>query len=423
MKAFEMQVDGDLWELFWRTIGERNPYSIHISKVKGHATDQQVAEGKVKYADKIGNDKADEVADNGRELHGKGIHMVSDIFVRRQRFYELFLKDIQNHIIEVNAIKKRLMESKEKKKKAEAALGSNKVDETKAPYRADEGDRSDDNYATLKKMKAARWFQHGKAKFDKLNEVQKFMEELEWAEVEEVRQGWTILELYVLYKKLGYPCMVEHSKNLAAARPQLSSQLEAFKKHIARMKQCMIVAEDIQKFNSKVGGARPLARLGIANSLPALRCRVKVTKETRKAIDFDLLRAKGMKQQAAKQVITEGGEVKIVKLNTDKLRRWSSSSKCFRKKEYQRPREDEGAKRSREEDQERDREGADEVSPNVPEQHFLKCPMCSTWRLREGKPLSKISLTKRRGVEQCEPQKNPWVAAAFWDGNNIRGLT
>ena len=103
-------------------------------------------------------------------------------------------------------------------------------------------------------------------------------------------------------------------------------------------------------------------------------------------------------------MIAEGGEVKVVKLNTDKLRRWSSSIKCFTKKEYQRPREDEGAKRSREEDQERDREGADEVSPNVPEQHFLKC--------REGKPLSKIRLTKRRGGEKREPQEIPLAAAA-----------
>ena len=47
----------------WFALGER---SVKVSKVRGHATDVMVAEGKVRREDKDGNDAADVAADFGR---------------------------------------------------------------------------------------------------------------------------------------------------------------------------------------------------------------------------------------------------------------------------------------------------------------------------------------------------------------------
>ncbi len=42
---------------------------MRISKVKGHASDKDVRAGRVKRADKIGNDAADNLATQGACLH------------------------------------------------------------------------------------------------------------------------------------------------------------------------------------------------------------------------------------------------------------------------------------------------------------------------------------------------------------------
>ena len=61
-----MQIrDGALWELFEQIVKQRGPKSVRIAKVKGHATQEMVDEGKVRAEDKEGNDKADEAADMG----------------------------------------------------------------------------------------------------------------------------------------------------------------------------------------------------------------------------------------------------------------------------------------------------------------------------------------------------------------------
>ncbi len=58
--------DGDLLACIDRMVRYRSARSIRVSKVKGHATDLMVAEGKVRREDKDGNDAADVAANFGR---------------------------------------------------------------------------------------------------------------------------------------------------------------------------------------------------------------------------------------------------------------------------------------------------------------------------------------------------------------------
>ena len=63
---------GDHAEL-WRKLASylqcRATGAVSISKIKGHATDQEVEEGKVKCIDKLGNHGADELAVTGAAMH------------------------------------------------------------------------------------------------------------------------------------------------------------------------------------------------------------------------------------------------------------------------------------------------------------------------------------------------------------------
>ena len=57
--------DGELWEVFADLVRTRGPQTAIITKVKGHATQEMVDEGKVEEEDMKGNSMADRAADMG----------------------------------------------------------------------------------------------------------------------------------------------------------------------------------------------------------------------------------------------------------------------------------------------------------------------------------------------------------------------
>ena len=63
---FCLCTDGDLLACVSGMLRYRTRGSVKVSKVKGHATDTMVADGRVRGEDKAGNDAADMAADFGR---------------------------------------------------------------------------------------------------------------------------------------------------------------------------------------------------------------------------------------------------------------------------------------------------------------------------------------------------------------------
>ena len=59
-------IDGDLLALIEKILAEQGPDSAQNSKVKGHADESMVRDGRMRMLDKIGNDLADRAADFGR---------------------------------------------------------------------------------------------------------------------------------------------------------------------------------------------------------------------------------------------------------------------------------------------------------------------------------------------------------------------
>ena len=65
-----LEVDnGDLWELLDGILLSRDPSSVLLVKVKGHATWSDVRSGVVAWADKRANDAADGLARRGAKAH------------------------------------------------------------------------------------------------------------------------------------------------------------------------------------------------------------------------------------------------------------------------------------------------------------------------------------------------------------------
>ena len=69
-QAWNLQKDGDAWELAWRAIVCRGAAAQTLRKVKGHATEEDVRQGKCTEEDRQGNDEADTAAKQGLLKNG-----------------------------------------------------------------------------------------------------------------------------------------------------------------------------------------------------------------------------------------------------------------------------------------------------------------------------------------------------------------
>ena len=69
----ELVTDGDLLLLIERMLQLRGPDTVRITKVKGHADEGMVLDGRVRELDRLGNNAADEAADFGRRRVGPAV--------------------------------------------------------------------------------------------------------------------------------------------------------------------------------------------------------------------------------------------------------------------------------------------------------------------------------------------------------------
>ena len=87
-KTWGLQTDGGLWQQAWYAVVQRGSSNQSLRKVKGHATLEDIQKGISKEEDKKGNDKSDELADDGgiADRHDK---------------YGSFIKRVQKFIADV----------------------------------------------------------------------------------------------------------------------------------------------------------------------------------------------------------------------------------------------------------------------------------------------------------------------------------
>ena len=82
-----------------KTVEEREPGCARISKVKGHATQEMVDEGKAQHEDKKGNDQADTGADRGAVTMQRVTQKLTDLYSWRHGGYRNLMVRIQTYIV------------------------------------------------------------------------------------------------------------------------------------------------------------------------------------------------------------------------------------------------------------------------------------------------------------------------------------
>ena len=94
----------------------KGPRSVRVTKVKGHATDEMVNEGRVKPEDKAGNDVADKAADKGAEQTDVIAVALGYVYAKRHRHYKIFMERVQKFIITIRKAEDEKSKNKENKR-------------------------------------------------------------------------------------------------------------------------------------------------------------------------------------------------------------------------------------------------------------------------------------------------------------------
>ena len=83
------------WEEFTDLVKISGPQTVWITKVKGHATQEMVDEGKAEQEDMRGNSMADRAADLGAIECQRNVHKFGDMFCWRQKHNRMLVAMVQ----------------------------------------------------------------------------------------------------------------------------------------------------------------------------------------------------------------------------------------------------------------------------------------------------------------------------------------
>ena len=100
-KPWKLQKNGDLNELLFNCIRSKGVQAIKGSKVKGHATQADIDQGKSNANDVIGNQRADKAAASGIKQIPPTTVSLANWFSKRHAAYMQLARKIHNLIIEM----------------------------------------------------------------------------------------------------------------------------------------------------------------------------------------------------------------------------------------------------------------------------------------------------------------------------------
>ncbi len=276
--------DGDLWQHFEEAAKAKGWKSIRITKVKGHATHQQVAEGAIRSCDKIGNDEADRAADIAVQTHGKDVVGIAKILHHRHFLYTRFMQKVVKHIIEAYLIHKRLIEMLTSKSMGKPDKVNFQPLQVQTPHNTCNPIHKvslQGNIARFAKFSSKR-----KASMS----VWAFLDQLEFAECTNQFHATTWMELYLIYRARGFPKLIRDNPCKARSRATVRMQLKEFKNTVRGIVQRGLADE------SQAEAFRPIKvthdrfiNLGVKGRFPAINCSIVVDDALRAVLEHNLI--------------------------------------------------------------------------------------------------------------------------------------
>ena len=225
--------DGDLSGFVVEMVRERGPESVAITKIKGHATQRVVDEGKVEEREKQGNDQADKAADEGATKSQGKVQRFAELYAWRHGPYRKFMTRIQQYIVALRKEEKRLKQEDEKETDLFEKKEGGKQQVQKHLRYAKTGEA----FKLHMRSERKEWCE-GEMEKRYTEKVQRMVGTLEWKETEDEGGCITWIELFAMYAIHG-GCEEEKERETdpLKAAPMLQKQIADFKKAVRMTKQ------------------------------------------------------------------------------------------------------------------------------------------------------------------------------------------
>ena len=267
--------------------------------------------------DKIGNDKADEVAEEGVMLYGAAAVQTSNILTKRHISYAGLVTWLHDTFLEAVVVKKEKVEQKEKVMNPFKHITKCKESKKRSYIEANPPSYGNsDQYGIIKDRARLRRFVSKKAFGPMMHiqaflgqhkgvgssalGVQNFLRRLEFKPCHGEEQGTSWLELYILYKMAGGSCVVSNPASKAQARPSMRVQLKEFKRICRFIAKHTMAEEDAKLLKPNLSKKPRLWGLGIETHVAMVNFNVCIKSHAQRQISRHIL--KSGRHRTVKQV-------------------------------------------------------------------------------------------------------------------------
>ncbi len=335
--AFGSQKDCDLWRIWYLFVKEKGCDSVRITKVKGHAKASDVTKGTVQEEDRIGNECADRAAKKGIDQHGEVVVKAANWYSARHCKYTWLVRDIHTHIIEGYAIKRELT-----KERDAATAKEDPGKESKSIQFFSKAQQSPSNQKqkwvslNLSSKLKSKPKKEASTEASNMGALGEFLQRNTWRSFNDNEFGITWIELFVLFKKMGYPNPLDNGTRKASTRKSLASQIKAFKLGIRRLARDLLEDEE-QRELFRVGKTKgyALKHLGVASHAAHINSMVKITDSIRDAVHQEDLFLNGNRIKNHGRMIKDGASVRFGKISLKGKVAWTSRVKPFTKEQLE----------------------------------------------------------------------------------------
>ena len=264
----------------------------------------------MRQIDKEGNDKADEVADEGVKVHGEDVVQTGGLLTRRHRLFTSFLKQLHDHVIE----RRYLEEKKEQEEKQSGKEGQWKDHEKKEHFV---------NFympsylvgVKLQKFEVEGTLEHFRELGSKAGNAEQllgFLNRCIIQECKEGEEGTTWIELYLLYRYCGGEDGIKLPNNSATKRASMRQQVYNFKKMTKEVARRVLSKEDEKLFRPNLSKKPRLRGYGILTHMALVNFKVVITEKIRTQMAKDIMRSQNGRTNKEVEEVMKGS--RLVKL-------------------------------------------------------------------------------------------------------------
>ena len=320
-RPWALQHDGDLWQIYYNHIKIKGLASTKITKVKGHATQAMVDEGSVPMEQKVGNDFADQAAEEGVNEHGLQLVTLGRQLAARHKAYTTFLTQLHTHICFMYRVRAAMLAIQRGDQSPNPTTHLPQTIATIPPYNTTQ--RPHYIHQVIRANQCPQLCR----KYPHILDVETFLRQVPMATANP-NGGFTWLELYTLYRLTGQPEPIGYQAASAQQRPTLRRQLHAFRQAIRQLVHHTMGTAQHYLFKGRKDTTKRLHTLGINTCIAILPWQPCLTLQMQTTLAHEVLRSqRRFSHLKAQQALAAHHQLPLRPIQLKGRARWSQHLK------------------------------------------------------------------------------------------------